>query len=70
MNSCSDCKHLIVYAGSTDKYGIPQEPDDYECEVIEQITEEDFDKYFCNGEKWGDKETGCKCFSEVIDYVK
>ena len=60
MTGCYDCKFFRCYSGSHDRFGVPQEPDDYECEG--EPTEEDIDKYFCDGEEWRDNETGCSGF--------
>ena len=50
MNNCNDCLYLKTYKGSKDRYGVPQEPDDYECLRMEDMSEEEFDKYYCDGE--------------------
>lgn len=46
--NCWDCINYKVYRGSRDRYGVPQEPDEYEC--TGEPREEDIDKYFCNAE--------------------
>lgn len=50
MSSCNDCKFFKVYRGSRDRWGIQQEPDDYEC--TGNPTEAELDKYFCDGHEW------------------
>ena len=65
MNSCFECKNLIKYSGSKDRYGVPQEPDDYECKACENLTEEEFDKFFCEGEEWDEPENGCSGFEQA-----
>jgi len=62
MKNCSECKFLVCYSGSKDRYGIPQEPDDYEC--VAEPTEEEIDRFFCNGESWNDNEKGCSWFEQ------
>lgn len=57
---CQDCCHLKCYKGSTDWYGVPQEPDDYEC--TGNPSEEDLERYFCNDEEWHDDEDECSGF--------
>ena len=61
MSDCNDCMYLKIYRGSKDRYGVPQEPDDYECLKMDEMTEEEFDKYYCDGED------GCPCY-EMNDY--
>ena len=61
MCDCTECRHLKVYTGSRDRYGVPQEPDDYECDMLEELTEDELERHFCNGE------SGCRCF-EVNEY--
>jgi len=69
MSSCFDCKNLICYRGSCDRYGVPQEPDDYECKVCEELTEEEIDTFFCDGKKWNGDEDGCSGYEmRDIDY--
>lgn len=58
MCDCFECEHLIKYSGSRDRYGVPQEPDDYECARAEDLTEDEIEKHFCNGE------SGCRCFEQ------
>lgn len=66
-NSCFGCKNLICYSGSKDRYGVPQEPDDYECKKCESLTEEEFDRYFCDGVEWSSDEEGCSGYEMFID---
>lgn len=47
--TCEDCKHFIEHKGSRDRYGLQQEPDDYDCRSS-RATENDLDKYLCDGE--------------------
>lgn len=61
MLSCEDCKYFRVYYGSKDKYGVPQEPDDYEC--VGEPSDEDIDKYFTDSEEWDSSEDGCSGFA-------
>ena len=61
MSNCIDCLYYKIYRGSKDRYGVPQEPDDCECLKMDEMTEEEIDKYFCDGED------GCPCF-EMNDY--
>lgn len=65
--SCFECQMLVKYSGSKDRYGVPQEPDDYECKG--EPTEEEIDKYFCDGQEWSSDEEGCSCFKQ-IDWSK
>lgn len=65
MTGCYDCKNFRVYSGSHDRFGVPQEPDDYEC--IGLPTEEEIDKYFCDGVEWRDSDDGCSGF-ELRDF--
>lgn len=60
MSSCFDCENFICYRGSHDRYGVPQEPDDYEC--LGEPTEEEIEDYFCNGMEWDEYEDGCSAF--------
>ena len=68
MSDCSDCLYFKIYKGSRDRYGVPQEPDECECLKMDDMTEEEIDKYFCDGED------GCPCyemndcFSYIDDY--
>jgi len=66
---CQDCENLICYHGSRDRFGVPQEPDDYECKACEDITVEEFDKYFCDGKEWSGNRKGCSGF-KMIDWSK
>lgn len=50
MSNCNDCLYLKIYRGSKDRYGVPQEPDDFECLKMDEMTEEEIDKYFSDGE--------------------
>ena len=61
MSNCSDCLYLKTYRGSKDRYGVPQEPDDFECLKMEEMTEKEIDKYYCDGE------SGCPYY-EMNDY--
>lgn len=61
MSDCNDCMYLKIYRGSKDRYGVPQEPDDFECLKMDEMTEEEIDKYYCDGE------SGCPCY-EMNDY--
>ena len=61
MSDCNDCMYLKIYRGSKDRYGVPQEPDDCECLKMDDMSEEEFDKYYCDGE------SGCPCY-EMNDY--
>ena len=57
---CTSCGNLRVYRGTCDRYGVPLEPDDYEC-ACEDVTEDEIDKYFSNGDKWDDRIEGAGC---------
>ena len=61
MSNCNDCLYLKIYRGSKDRYGVPQEPDECECLKMDDMSEEEFDKYFCDGED------GCPYY-EMNDY--
>lgn len=61
MSNCNDCLYLKIYRGSKDRYGVPQEPDDYECLMMDKMSEEEFDKYYCDGKD------GCPYY-EMNDY--
>lgn len=60
MSNCYDCKNLVCYRGSKDRYGVPQEPDDYEC--VGEPTEEEMEDYFYNGISWDEYEDGCSSY--------
>ena len=60
MSGCYECANLRCYRGSHDRYGVPQEPDDYEC--AGEPTEEEIDRYFCEGKEWRFDEDGCSAF--------
>lgn len=47
--TCEGCKWFKVYRGTRDRYGLQQEPDDYDC-TSSRATEDDLDKYLCDGE--------------------
>ena len=51
MSNCSDCLYLKIYKGSKDRYGVPQEPDDCECLMMDKMSEEEIDRYYCDGEE-------------------
>ena len=57
---CEDCKYFKVYTGTRDRYGLQQEPDDYEC--VGRATEEDLDRFFSNSESWNNSADGCSGF--------
>ena len=59
--NCSDCKFFKKYRGTRDRYGLQQEPDDYDC-TSSRATEEDLDKYFCDAEEWNEGQEGCRGF--------
>lgn len=61
MADCTECKYYRVYRGTTDRFGVPQEPDDAEC-TSDRATEEDLDKYFSDGISWHDDAEGCAGF--------
>ena len=61
MSDCSDCLYFKIYKGSKDRYGVPQEPDECEYLKMDDMSEEEFDKYYCDGE------SGCPCY-EMNDY--
>ena len=65
MTGCEQCKHFRCYTGSRDKYGVPQEPDDYEC--VGDPDEKDLEKYFSDGVEWKDNEDGCSGFELRTD---
>lgn len=67
MSNCHECKNLRCYRGGRDRYGVPQEPDEYECKVIEELTEEEADRFFSNAESWESPEDGCSGFV-MIDW--
>lgn len=61
MGRCEDCACFKVYRGTTDRYGVPQEPDECEC-TSERVTEEELDRFFSDGQKWQDEEDACSGF--------
>lgn len=60
MTSCKDCIYFKFYRGTRDRWGIQQEPDDYEC--AGQSTEEELDRFFSDGEEWSEDAEGCQAF--------
>ena len=60
--TCEDCKFFKRYTGTRDRYGVPQEPDDYEC--VGNVTENDMERFFCNAESWDNKEDACGGFEQ------
>ena len=56
MMGCSDCKHYRYWAATY------WEPSDAECKNVDNITEEDFEKFFCDGKEWGSSECACGGF--------
>lgn len=66
MTSCQDCRYLKCYRGTCDRYGVPQEPDYYECEG--ECTEDELDRFFYGCEEWQDDEDGCQGFELREDF--
>ena len=62
--SCFTCAYLIRHAGSKDKYGVAQEPDDYDCEGTP--TEADLDVFFSDGIEWDENDEGCSSYKEMM----
>ena len=61
---CLTCANLKCYRGTCDRYGVPQEPDDYEC-GYDDITEDEIERFFSNGEKWDASIEGAGCSGYV-----
>lgn len=56
MFSCSDCRHYRYWPATF------YEPSEAECKNCENITEEEFDEYFCDGKEWNSSCCGCSGF--------
>ena len=62
--SCFTCAYLIRHAGSKDSFGVPQEPDDFDCEGTP--TESDMDIFFSEGVEWDENDEGCSSYKERV----
>ena len=56
--TCEECRHFVHHRGHRDRYGLQTEPDDYDC--TGNATEDDLDKYFCDGEDGAENCMGFK----------
>ena len=52
--TCEDCKFFRYRRGRRDWYGVQQDPDDVDC-ISNRATEDDLDKYLCDGEDNAEK---------------
>lgn len=65
-NSCFNCEYLRLYRGTCDSLGVPQEPDEYECDG--EPTEEELDTYFTDGKCWDDTVSGCSGYKKEPEF--
>ena len=65
--SCFNCAHLTRFAGTKSRIGVPQEPDEYNCEG--SPSEDELETFFTEGVEWDENSDGCSSYNEIIRYT-